>query len=200
MEGKAFRIGGQPAAAGSGHGGAPFHGDADGVFRSDDFRDAVLGNAVLHGDDDAVFGQVVLQKRDGFMVVQLLGHEENDIVFAGHILRQEGVDRHGYINGSRDVGAGSVQGVHMGVIPVDQVNRDALPGQIGSHDRSQGTGSVYCSPHLYCSLLTSVRFCAHGCHYSTKQDADKNEKCFPSGIKDSDKSVCSPCIGRMILL
>ena len=117
------------------------------VFRTDNFRDAVLGNPVLKRRNHAVFCEVILQEGDDLPIAQLLGHQEDDVIFSGDLLRQKGGDRNGEIDGAGNMRAVFPQGFHMGPVMVDQIHRNSVFRQIRAEHRSQGTRAVNRNPH-----------------------------------------------------
>ena len=113
VEGQAVGIAGQDALARTSQGRTPFHGTAHGVAAAHDLGNARLGQAVLQGHDDAILGKEVLQHGHYLLVLQLLGHQQDDIVLALHLIRGDGFHGDGHLHGARDMGALLVQHLNM---------------------------------------------------------------------------------------
>ena len=127
---------------------APRNGAAERALRADNLRDRGFGQPVLTGADDAVLREVALKHRDDARVVALLGHEQNDVVLARHLLGQQGVNGLDKVHRARNVRALFSERRDVRLVAVDEVDLDARLGDICAQHRPQRSRAVNHRPHL----------------------------------------------------
>ena len=119
------------------HGGAPCHGAAHRARGAHDGRDEHLGKAVLQRADHAVGCEQGFEVVDGGLVVELLGHEEDDVVGPLHLVGCERGDGHVHVHGTGDGRAVLVQGVDVRLVARNELDGHAALREVGPHNRAE---------------------------------------------------------------
>ena len=142
VERHAVRVGSQFADARRRQGRTPFDDAADRPLRPRDLRDQRFGDTVLQRHDDALFAQERQQFFHHLAVVQLLGHQEDHVVDAFHLVREDRLHRDGHVDRSADVRALFAQGFHVRLISVHQFHRHAGFRHVSTQHRAERAGAV----------------------------------------------------------
>ena len=121
-EGEAVRRGSELADARSSHCGSPGYGASEYAVFAQYFADFVFRNSVLKGYENSIVLEVVLQESDYFLILQLLGHKEDDIVTAAHLIRGEGCDLLVELQGSGHGSSVCLKRRNVSLVAVDEVN------------------------------------------------------------------------------
>lgn len=120
-EGEAVGFAGKLAHAGTCHRGSPGYRTAEDAVFTDNRTDQHLGQAVLKGDDDTVVGQIIFQEGHRIGIVLLSGHQEDDVVDAGHLVDGQCMDGLGEVHGAGDGSAVRLQRLDVGLVAIDKV-------------------------------------------------------------------------------
>ena len=91
---------------------------------------------------------MLFEHGDDRFVLALLGHEEDDVVFARHLLGQQRMDGLYEVDRPRDVRAPFPERRDVRPVAVDEVDLPPRPRDIGAQNRSQRARAVDRSPHL----------------------------------------------------